>query len=100
MWLLTQDNHAVIVLGMDLKTYLRSLVMPDREDFARRCETTLNHLKNVAYRAKPCSTELAMLIERESGALVKCEESCPHFDWSHMRNSANQSPSASLQASA
>lgn len=56
---------------MDLKTYLKSL--PDeaaREAFAMRCETTLGHMRNVMYGYKPCATDLAVRIERESGRAV------------------------------
>lgn len=60
---------------MDLKTYLKSL--PDeaaREAFAVRCKTTLGHMRNVMYGYKPCATDLAVLIERESGTAVRRPE--------------------------
>ncbi|WP_238455834.1 transcriptional regulator [Azohydromonas lata] len=47
--------------------------MPDdeiRAAFAKRCETSLGHLKNVMYGYKPCSPELAVLVEKESGGRV------------------------------
>jgi hypothetical protein len=63
---------------MDLKTFLKSL--PDdeaRAAFALRCESTLGHVRNVSYGLRPCSTELAVAIERESDGAVTRPELCP-----------------------
>lgn len=62
---------------MNLKKYLFSMQVSEREQFAVRCGSTYGHLRNVAYGHKPCSAELAMEIERESGAAVCCEILCP-----------------------
>jgi DNA-binding transcriptional regulator YdaS (Cro superfamily) len=65
---------------MDIKTYLKSLPSEDdRADFASRCATTLGHLKNVMYGFRPCATDLAVLIERESAGQVTRRELRP--DW-------------------
>jgi len=53
---------------------------PDRATFAIRCDTSLGHLTNVAYGYKPCSPELAVSIERESGGAVTRPELRPE-DW-------------------
>ena len=59
---------------MDLRTYLRSLDDPGRENFAERCKTSVGHLRNVGYGIKTCATNLAVAIERESGFLVRRQE--------------------------
>jgi len=60
---------------MDLKTYLKSLPADaDREAFALRCGTTLGHMRNVMYGYKPCATDLAVSIERESARAVTRQE--------------------------
>lgn len=55
-----------------LKAYLRSL--PDesaRQAFARQCDTSLGHLRNVIYEPKKLpSPQLCVLIERHSGGAV------------------------------
>lgn len=55
---------------MDLKTYLSSLAVPEREGFAQECGTTRGHLQNVMYGHRPCSPELAVAIEKKSAGKV------------------------------
>ena len=76
---------------MELKKYLFSMKVGDREQFAVRCGSTYGHLRNVAYGHKPCSAELAMEIERESGAAVRCESLCPNADWATVRQPLQKS---------
>jgi hypothetical protein len=65
---------------MDLKSYVKTLPGDGaREDFALRCGTTFGHMKNVMYGYKPCATDLAVRIERESGRAVTRPELRP--DW-------------------
>lgn len=56
---------------MDLKTFLSGMPRPEREAFAKRCESSLGHLHNVMYGLKPCATDLAVAIERESKFAVR-----------------------------
>ncbi|MDZ7892358.1 MAG: YdaS family helix-turn-helix protein [Rhodoferax sp.] len=56
---------------MDLKKFITPLSKAERELFASQCETTKGHLQNVMYGIKPCATNLAVLIERESGGKVR-----------------------------
>lgn len=55
---------------MDLKPYLSAMTKPERIAFAERCDTSLGHLQNVMYGLKPCATDLAVAIERESERAV------------------------------
>jgi DNA-binding transcriptional regulator YdaS (Cro superfamily) len=73
---------------MDLKTYLKSLPPKGRADFATRAGSTIGHLRNIAYGCKPCAPELAIAIERESGAVVRCEDLRDDVDWAYLRGSA------------
>lgn len=73
---------------MDLKTYLETLSMKEREEFAERCESTAGHLKNVSYGYRSCAESLAIAIERESGRKVRCEILRPDVDWQFLRNTA------------
>jgi DNA-binding transcriptional regulator YdaS (Cro superfamily) len=66
---------------MDLKTYLASLPEPEREPFAKKCGTTLGHLRNVMYGYKPCAPEYAVAIERLSGGVVTREKLRPSDYW-------------------
>jgi len=62
---------------MGLHQYLSKFPRDQREEFARRCDTTLGHLNNVMYGYKPCSIELAVAIERESDQEIAAESLCP-----------------------
>jgi len=75
---------------MDLKAYLAELPQKHRDQFASRCKTSLGHLKNIAYGYKSCGESLAIDIERESGAKVRCEELRPDVDWKYLRGSASK----------
>ena len=65
---------------MDLKTYLQSLDVPERDKLAAACSATRGHLQNVMYGQRPCSPELAAALERESGGQVRRWETRPG-DW-------------------
>lgn len=65
---------------MDLKTYLSPMSQEVREEFAGRCGTSRGHLQNVSYGYRPCATDLAVLIERESKYSVRRWELRPD-DW-------------------
>lgn len=64
---------------MNLKTYLHSMLVPDRKAFAERCGTTYQHLQNIIYGDKSCGEPLALAIQRESGGAVSVEELRPAF---------------------
>lgn len=73
---------------MDLLTFWRDMNMDDRKVFAKACGSSFLHVRNVAYKQKPCSPELAISIERESGGVVRCETTCPQgADWAYIRSS-------------
>ena len=63
-----------------LKTYLKSLSEEDRTKFAADCGTTPGHLRNVMYGQRPCSPELAALIEKHSAKAVTRQHLRPQ-DW-------------------
>ena len=55
----------------ELNAHIKGLKTEEaRNDFARRCETSIGHLRNIAY-GKKCSAELAALIEATSGRAVR-----------------------------
>jgi len=66
--------------AMELKTYLLGLERSKREDFAKRCKTTMGHMHNVMHGYRPCSPELAALIDSNSKGIVGRHELRPN-DW-------------------
>lgn len=66
--------------AMDLKTFLTPMGPEEREQFASRCGTTKGHLQNVMYGVRPCATDLAVHIERESAQAVRRWDLRP-YDW-------------------
>lgn len=73
---------------MDLKTYLESLPVSERDEFAKRCGSTAGHLRNVSYGYRSCAESLAIAVERESSGQVRCEDLRPDVDWAFLRNTA------------
>jgi DNA-binding transcriptional regulator YdaS (Cro superfamily) len=73
---------------MELKTYLKNLTDSQRQKFADRCETSVGHLRNVAYDCKSCAEKLAIAIERETDGAVRCEDLRPDVDWQYLRGTA------------
>lgn len=51
---------------MEFKTFFFALPPIEREGFAKKCETSVGHLQNIAYGFRPASAELAVLIEKNS----------------------------------
>ena len=74
---------------MDFKTYFLSLSISDRQALAKAGETSVGHLRNVAY-GKTCGEKLAVIIERESGGAVLCESLRPDVDWAYLRSTEKQ----------
>lgn len=62
---------------MDLRTYIFSLNVEEREAFAKKCDTSRFHLQNAAYGYKPIGAKLAVAIERESKRQVTRQEMFP-----------------------
>lgn len=70
---------------MDLKTFLSTLTLKERDALAEKCGTSAGHLRNVSYGYRSCGESLAIALERESGGSVTCEELRPDVDWSVLR---------------
>jgi DNA-binding transcriptional regulator YdaS (Cro superfamily) len=85
---------------MNLKSYLRTLKICEREPFASRCGCSLQHLRFVAYGAKRCSETLALAIERETGGQVTVAELRPQFAHDLKRSGYVRQPDKSPQAAA
>ena len=55
---------------MDFYTYLKTVPLDRRDDFAAACGTTYARLRQIAYGNEPASPELCVAIDRESGGDV------------------------------
>ena len=75
--LLREYTERCKVVPMMLKPYLLTLSVEQREDLAKRCDTSSAHLRNVAYGSKTCGEDLAMKLDRETQGAVTCEELRP-----------------------
>ncbi|AEJ01234.1 hypothetical protein Nit79A3_1402 [Nitrosomonas sp. Is79A3] len=83
---------------MKLKIYIQSLSVNERVVFAENCETTLKHLRNVAYGYKIAGENLCINIERESKGAVRCEELRTDVDWGFLRGTSKQAQTNSKDA--
>jgi DNA-binding transcriptional regulator YdaS (Cro superfamily) len=68
-----------------LLDYLNGLPVSTQVAFAKRCDTTIGYLRQIAYGHRLCSASLAINIERESNRALICEELCPSTDWAYIR---------------
>jgi len=73
---------------MELKTYFMAMTVSERDEFAARCETSRQHITNIAYGNKPCAEKLAIAIDRESGGVVKAETLRADVDFAYLRGTA------------
>lgn len=72
---------------MNLRTFYSKLTVSQREEMVVACDTTVGHLRNVAY-GKTCGEALAMKIESFTNGIVTCEELRPDLieQWAYLRN--------------
>lgn len=78
---------------MNLKTFLRNLqTLEAKEEFASRCGTTFEYLKQVAYGGKPCGIQLAVNLERESNGDLVRERLRPNDWWKIWPELAERTP--------
>lgn len=79
---------------MDLKSFLLSMSVAERDAFAKRCGTSRGHITNIAYGGKPCGEKLAIAIDRESLGAVPCESLRPDVDWAYLRTTGTSQQQA------
>ncbi len=72
---------------MNLLDFIKRLDREGTDDFARRCGTTAGQLRQVAYGHRRASASLAILVDRESKGVVRCEDLRPDIDWQYLRDS-------------
>lgn len=87
-----------MLVCMNLKTFLSNLSADERDDFARRCETSYPHLRNISYGQKTCGEKLAVMIERESKGAVTRRDLRPddwHLIWPELVNDEFPAPTSS-----
>jgi DNA-binding transcriptional regulator YdaS (Cro superfamily) len=76
--------------GMEaLRGYLNSLHPELRDQFAEHCGTTQNYLRKAISKGQRLALETAILIDQESGGVVRCESLRPDVDWDYL---AQRSP--------
>lgn len=71
---------------MKLIDYLNAMPLTARKSFAKRCGTSFDYLRQVAYGNRACKEALAINLERESGQMLTCEALCPDADWAYIRS--------------
>lgn len=68
-----------------LKSFLSSLTIQEKEVFADQCSTTIGYLNQIMYGNSKCSASLAIKIDKESNGLVSCDLLCPDADFNYLR---------------
>lgn len=78
--MLTRSYTMWCNLRMDLKKFLTTKTMDERERLAIDCGTTWGHLRNVMYGLRPCSPELASALELNTRSAITRQDLRPD-DW-------------------
>lgn len=71
---------------MQLSELIKTFDKQALEAFARECETSVAHIKQVAGGYRRAGESLAINIERESSGAVSCEKLRPDVDWAYLRS--------------
>ena len=77
-----------------LLAYLNGLQPTEREDFARRCDTTVGYLRKACSVKQRLSDGMCLRISVESLGAVSPESLRPDVDWAYMRAALAQHPIA------
>lgn len=72
---------------MGLHEYIKTLDKTMLLELAKRCETTVGQLRQIAYGNRRASGGLAVCIERETRGVITCECLRPDIDWAYLRGS-------------
>lgn len=72
---------------MSLRTYIKSLDKAELDGLAKRCQTTVGQIKQVAYGNRRAGAGLAVCLERETQGAVTCESLRDDIDWAYLRGS-------------
>lgn len=85
-----------------LRIYLNSKSRDEQIAFAKRCGTSIGHLRNILCGFRVCSESLAIAIEIESGGAVTVEELRPDLmeNWNYIRGTAKRPAPDSPEAAA
>lgn len=57
-----------------LLDYLNAIPLGDRDEFARRCETSFDYLRQIGYGNRACRPMLGVHIERETQGVITRKE--------------------------
>lgn len=73
---------------MELLDYIRPLDKGARAELASRCKMSPGQLEHIAWRRRRANAAHAVLIERETDRVVRCETIRPDVDWQYIRSTA------------
>jgi len=68
-----------------LRSYINSLSLAEREDYARRCNTTVAYLRKLCSTKVPMGEGLCLRLAVESGFILQPEHMLPNVDWDRLR---------------
>lgn len=70
---------------MKLLEFINGLPPDARDDFARRCGTSIGYMRLIGGGHRKCGEALAIIIDRESSGIVSMEELRDDVDWQYVR---------------
>lgn len=72
----------------ELRDFFLSLSTDEREIFAGKCGTTAGHIKHIYSGNRNCNESVAIMIDKHSEGVVKCDVLCPETDFDYVRSTA------------
>jgi len=70
----------------ELREFFLSLSKNEREVFASKCGTTAGHIKHIYSGNRNCNESVAIMIDKHSGGVVRCDDLCLHTDFNYVRS--------------
>lgn len=81
---------------MTLIELMRSLDAVSPDSLAKRCDTSVVQLRQVALGFRRANPALAIKLERETKRAVVCEDLRPDIDWAYLRNSLGEAKQSAV----
>lgn len=75
-----------------LLDYLNSLPKDARASLCLACGTTEGYLRKAVSKGQNLGADLCIALERETGAVVQCEDLRADIDWAYIRSTAPNPP--------
>lgn len=75
-----ENKHNTVLLE-----WLNGLPRQTQDTVAKKMNTSVGQLRQIAYGNRSCSVRLAVELDKYSGGMVSMTEMAPSVDWDHVK---------------